>query len=81
MQDDTRSVEERQLPLEVFEAAAAEESEEDARVLRWRLEQTIELGFELTPAVLLADSPADLNVLRRLIARGCPHETAVEILL
>ncbi len=57
------------------------ESDEDRRVLRWRLEQAIGLGFELAPAALLASSAADLNTLRGLIARGCPHDTAVAILL
>ena len=80
MDKNPRNVEERQLPLEAWEDASGE-SEEDARVLRWRLEQAIRLGFELAPAALLADSSADLNVLRRLISRGCPHDTAVAILL
>jgi hypothetical protein len=57
------------------------ESDEDRRVLRWRLEQAMALGFELAPAALLASSPADLHAMRTLIARGCPHETAVAILL
>ncbi len=57
------------------------ESDEDRRVLRWRLEQAIGLGFELAPAALLASSSADLHSLRTLIARGCPHDTAVAILL
>jgi hypothetical protein len=57
------------------------ESDEDRRVLRWRLEQAIGLGFALAPAALLASSPADLNSLRRLMALGCPHDTAVAILL
>ena len=57
------------------------ESDEDRRVLRWRLEQAIRLGFELAPAALIASSSADLHALRTLMARGCPHDTAVAILL
>jgi hypothetical protein len=80
MSDNPRELEKRHLPLEAWDEAPGE-SEEDVRVLRWRLEQAINLGFQLAPAALLADSKADLNVMRRLIARGCPHETAVAILL
>lgn len=67
--------------LEVAWLDDSGESDEDRRVLRWRLEQAIGLGFELAPAALFASSSADLNALRTLIARGCPHDTAVAILL
>jgi hypothetical protein len=56
-------------------------SPEDQRVLRWRLDQFIDLGFDLVSGALLADSPVDLEVARRLVARGCPVETATRILL
>jgi hypothetical protein len=56
-------------------------SEEDRRVLRWRLEQFLELGFGLVNAAMLADSDADLSAARRLVDRGCPPPTAARILL
>jgi hypothetical protein len=56
-------------------------SPEDQRVLRWRLDQFIDLGFDLVSGALLADSPVDLEVARRLVARGCPVDTATRILL
>ncbi len=80
MSDNQRELQEQQLPLEAWDDISGQ-SEEDVRVLRWRLEQVIGLGFQLAAAALLADSPADLNVLRRLIARGCPHDTALAIVL
>jgi hypothetical protein len=73
-------LDERRLADEAWSELAGD-SDEDRRVLRWRLEQAIVLGFELAPAALLASSTADLHVLRRLIARGCPHDTAVAILV
>jgi hypothetical protein len=80
MSENPRELQQRHLPLEAWDDVSGQ-SEEDVRVLRWRLEQAIELGFQLAPAALVADSPADLNVLRRLIARGCPHDTALAIVI
>ena len=56
-------------------------SPEDQRVLRWRLDQFMELGFDLPAGAMLADSRVDLEEARRLVARGCPVEVAVRILL
>jgi hypothetical protein len=47
----------------------------------WRREQFHELGFTLTEAYELADAPVDLGVARRIIAAGCPRQTAIRILL
>ncbi len=58
-----------------------DESEEERRVLRWRLEQFTRLGFTLTAAAMLATDKADLALARKLVARGCPLATACEILL
>ena len=51
------------------------------RVRRWRRQQFHELGFTLTEAYELADAPVDLGVARRIIAAGCPQQTAIRILL
>jgi hypothetical protein len=56
-------------------------SPEEERVLRWRLNQFLELGFDLVSGALMASSPADLGTARRLMAYGCPRDTAVRILL
>jgi hypothetical protein len=45
----------------------------------WRTEYLIALGFALPEAAFLAFSRVDIHELERLIARGCPPETAVRI--
>ncbi len=48
----------------------------------WRLDQFTRLGFDSAGAALMADdAQVDLAQARRLIALGCPLETAVRILL
>jgi hypothetical protein len=48
----------------------------------WRLDQFIDLGFDLVRASLMADdSRVDLAQARKLVALGCPLETASRILL
>jgi hypothetical protein len=48
----------------------------------WRLDQFIALGFDLGPALQLADdSRIDLAQARKLVALGCPLKTASRILL
>ena len=54
---------------------------EPERVRIWRREQFHELGFTLTEAYELADAPVDLGVARRIVAAGCPRQTAIRILL
>jgi hypothetical protein len=46
------------------------------RLLLWRVLQFQELGFDLSTAIELADSAADLGQARRLIASGCPRQLA-----
>ncbi len=53
--------------------------EDDLRVLRWRSERLVALGYERREAALLAVSPVDIHELERLIGKGCPPETAVQI--
>ena len=48
----------------------------------WRLDQFIGLGFDAVRASLMADdSRVDLAQARKLLALGCPLETASRILL
>lgn len=56
-------------------------SVESVRVRRWRRNQLYDLGFPLADAQKLAEAPVDLGDARRLIRSGCPHPTAVRILL
>jgi hypothetical protein len=57
-------------------------SEESRRTRVWRLDQFVALGFDPALAAMLADdSLVDLAQARKLIAFGCPLETASRILL
>ena len=56
-------------------------SEEEHQVRRWRLEQFLRLGFDLANAAVMAEAKIDLAAARRLVAVGCPLETASRILL
>ena len=47
----------------------------------WRLDQFISLGFDTLRAAALADAAVDLAQARRLVALGCPPETASRILI
>jgi hypothetical protein len=55
--------------------------DEDARVRRWRREQFLAMGFAPVEARRLTALAIDLGDMRRLIAAGCPLETARRILL
>jgi hypothetical protein len=59
----------------------SEQTAEEMLVRRWRRRQFLELGFSLRQAQRLTHAPVDLGDTRRLIAAGCPHETAQRILL
>lgn len=50
-------------------------------LLMWRRRQFVSLGFAGAILDLLVESPVDAHELRLLVARGCPSETAAEILL
>lgn len=55
---------------------------EAQRVERWRAEELERGGYDLSAAAVLAASPAvDLHLAIDLLARGCPQDTAVQILL
>jgi hypothetical protein len=62
--------------------AQHDQSDEARRTRVWRLDQFVALGFDLTRAANMADdSRIDLAQARRLVASGCPLETASRILL
>lgn len=68
--------EQTQLPAEL------DQSDEERRTRVWRLDQFVGLGFDLARAAVMADdSRIDLGQARRLVASGCPLETASRILL
>jgi hypothetical protein len=55
---------------------------EAERVERWRAEELERAGYELSAAAVLAASPAvDLHRAIDLLSRGCPQDTAMQILL
>jgi hypothetical protein len=71
-------VETGQIQMEV----EPEQSEQLHRTRLWRLDQLTSLGFDSKRAALMADdAQIDLAQARRLIALGCPLETAARILL
>ena len=50
-------------------------------VVSWRLSQLLSLGLELPAAETLAESSADLGLMRRLVGQGCPPPLAARIAL
>ena len=70
--------------LETLPAELEEEIGPDptARVLSWRVEQLIAVGYDGDAAFVLAlDRSVDLHEATELVRRGCPPETAIRILL
>ena len=62
--------------------AEPELSDEEQKTRVWRRDQFVSLGFELPRAAIMAvDTSVDLAQARRLVALGCPLETASRILL
>ena len=67
------------LPAEVIEETAPDPA---ARVLGWRIEQLIAVGFDSDAAFVLAlDRSVDLHEATELVRRGCPPKTAFRILV
>jgi uncharacterized SAM-binding protein YcdF (DUF218 family) len=56
-------------------------AEEERRIFLWRLAQFRRLGFAYPESVVLAGTGVDLAEARKLVAYGCPAETASRILL
>lgn len=62
--------------------AEPEQSDEMQKTRVWRLNQLVSLGFDLPRAAIMADDTrVDLAQARKLVALGCPLETASRILL
>ena len=69
-------------PDQVQLTADLDQSEEAQRTRVWRHDQFVGLGFDLARAAIMADDArVDLAQARRLVALGCPLETASRILL
>ena len=67
--------------IEVEEAVLEVETESE-RVMRWRREKLLRAGYDDRLAVKLAlGRQVDLHVAIDLVRRGCPPETAAQILL
>jgi hypothetical protein len=62
---------------EQLDLAASEEE----LVSLWRFDQFHQLGFDEEEACLLAESDADLNRARTLVAVRCPLSVALQILI
>ena len=56
-----------------------EESEDDARVYQWRVEQLVKLGLTDVVAYIAA-AFVDWHEVANLVQRGCSPELALEIL-
>ncbi|HMJ01255.1 MAG TPA: hypothetical protein VK488_15595 [Gaiellaceae bacterium] len=54
---------------------------EEERVLDWRFDALEEAGFNPVAALVLAQSHVDHHAAANLLANGCPHDTALRILL
>lgn len=55
---------------------------EAERVERWRAEELERAGYDLSAAaVLAASADVDLHLAIDLLGRGCPQDTAMQILL
>ena len=67
--------------MSATELQEVQESEAE-RVERWRAEELERAGYDLSAAAVLAASAAvDLHLAIDLLARGCPQDTAIQILL
>lgn len=58
------------------------EAPEIEAVLRWRFEELLRAGYDAGGALILASHvEVDLHDATGLLARGCPPETAMQIVL
>ncbi len=58
------------------------ETPEVEAVLRWRFEALVQAGYDAGSALILASHvEVDLHEATRLLERGCPPETALQIVL
>ncbi len=62
-----------------FEAIDETEAE---MILRWRFDELVRAGYDIGSALLLASHvEIDLHDASALVRRGCPSETALQILI
>jgi hypothetical protein len=58
------------------------EAPEVEAVLRWRFEELVRAGYDPGSAMIVASHvEVDLHVATSLLARGCPPEIAMQIIL
>jgi hypothetical protein len=70
--------------MEAIEEPTGDEVEAGAEelVLGWRVEELVAAGYEAGDALLFAaHTEVDLHLAADLPRRGCPHKTALHILL
>jgi hypothetical protein len=53
--------------------------DDDLKLVRWRTDRLLALGYPLREAASLALSDVDVHELEHLIAKGCTTETAARI--
>jgi hypothetical protein len=53
--------------------------DDDLKLVCWRMDRLLALGYPLREAASLALSDVDLHELEHLIAKGCPTATAARI--
>ena len=54
---------------------------EHERVLDWRFDALEDAGYNPVAALVLAESSIDHHLAAKLLAGGCPQDTALRILL
>ena len=55
---------------------------EQERVEHWRAEELVRAGYDPSDAIALAARhDIDLHLAVELVEHGCPHETAIDILI
>ena len=55
---------------------------EQERVEHWRAEELVRAGYDPSDAIALAARhDIDLHMAVELVEQGCPHETAIDILI
>ena len=70
------------LEAQQLEEVAENGPDPAARVIGWRVEQLLAVGYDSDAAFVLAlDRTVDLHEATELVRRGCPPQTAFRILI